>query len=122
MTDGSRKPPLAPSLLEAPSDDVDETLKRRVEITNEYGLHLRPVDLFVRLALTFQSEIRVRHNGHDINGKSILDLLGLGAPQGTVLELIAKGPDAAAALDALSQLVVSSRFNNPEDQATEDKD
>lgn len=83
------------------------TARRRVEITNEYGLHLGPAAKFVKLAGRFQSEVRVHHNGKEINGKSILDLTLLAAETGTVLDLEARGPDAEAAVDALARLVVS---------------
>ena len=81
--------------------------RRQVEITNEYGLHLGPAAKFVKLASQFQSEIRVHHHGKEINGKSILDLTLLAAESGTLLELEAHGPDAAAAIEALERLVVS---------------
>lgn len=88
------------------SHDPD-TARRQVAVTNEYGLHLTPAAKFVKLASQFQSEIRVHHNGKDINGKSILDLTLLAAESGTLLELVAHGPDAEAAVDALARLVVS---------------
>lgn len=81
----------------------------QVEILNAYGLHMRPADKFVRLAVTFQAEIRVYFKGNQYNGKSILDLTTLAAEQGTRLELEALGPDAEAALSALADLV-SARF------------
>jgi phosphocarrier protein len=81
--------------------------RRQVEITNEYGLHLGPAAKFVKLACQFRSEIRVHHNGKEINGKSILDLTLLAAESGTRLDLEANGPDAMAAIDALARLVVS---------------
>ena len=88
----------------------DTTVARRqVEITNSLGLHLRPADKFVKLALRFQAEIRVHYNGNEFNGKSILDLTTLAAECGTRLELEARGPDAEAAVEALADLV-SARF------------
>jgi len=81
--------------------------RRHVSITNEYGLHLGPAAKFVKLAGQFQAEIRVLHNGKEINGKSILDLTLLAAERGTKLDLEARGPDAEAALEALSRLVRS---------------
>lgn len=87
---------------------------RNVEITNELGLHLRPATEFVKLASRFQSEIRIRHNGREINGKSILDLTLLAAESGARLELEACGPDAEAAVEALALLVLSE-FNNSRD-------
>ena len=71
----------------------DTTVARRqVEITNSLGLHLRPADKFVKLAVAYQSDIRVHYNGNQFNGKSILDLTTLAAECGTRLELEARGP------------------------------
>ena len=89
----------------------DEPVARRqVEILNAFGLHLRPADKFVRLAVTFASEIKVYHNGNPFNGKSILDLTSLAAECGTKLELEARGPDAEAAVARLAELV-QARFH-----------
>jgi len=81
--------------------------RREVEITNEFGLHLGPAAKFVKLASQFQSEVRVHHQGKEIDGKSILDLTLLAAETGTRLAVEARGPDASAAVDALARLVLS---------------
>jgi phosphotransferase system HPr (HPr) family protein len=92
----------------------DTTIDRRlVEVTNSLGLHMRPANKFVELALQFQAEIRVHYNGNEYNGKSILDLTSLAAECGTVLELEARGLDAASAVEALAELV-SARFHEDE--------
>jgi len=88
--------------------------RRHVKITNEYGLHLGPAAKFVKLANKFKADIRVLHNGKEINGKSILDLTLLAAESGTNLDLEASGVDAEEALDALSRLVLSE-FRDGED-------
>lgn len=91
----------------------DTTVARRqIEITNTLGLHLRPADKFVKLALQFQSDIRVNYNGNQFNGKSILDLTTLAAECGTRLELEARGPDAADALEALAKLVLDQFYED----------
>ena len=82
--------------------------RRRVEITNEHGLHLRAANLLVRIAKRFQSDIRVFWNDRVANGKSILDLLTLGAESGALLEFEVIGPDSEEAAAALSELVESS--------------
>jgi phosphotransferase system HPr (HPr) family protein len=79
--------------------------RRQVEIRNALGLHLRPAEKFVGLAGQFQSEIRVTHQGRECNGKSMLDLMTLAALPGARLDLVAIGPDAEVALEALVQLV-----------------
>ena len=93
-----------------------QVARRQVEITNALGLHLRPADKFVRLASRFQSEIRVSSDGQEINGKSILDLTTLAAECGTRLDLEARGPDAEAAVDALSELVLARFYETDEGQ------
>src|SRR5258708_35242811 len=89
-------------------------VRRQVEILNSLGLHMRPADKFVKLALQYQSEIRVYHNGNEFNGKSILDLTSLAAERGTRLEVEARGLDAEQAIAALAELVLA-RFHETED-------
>jgi phosphocarrier protein len=87
--------------------------RRQVEVLNSSGLHLRPAQKFVELALHYKAEIRVHYNGTEINGKSILDLATLAAECGTLLDLEARGPDAIEAVDALVSLF-SARFHEKE--------
>jgi phosphocarrier protein HPr len=98
------------------SQDPHQVARRQVEIINALGLHLRPADKFVRLAQQYQSEIRVRHEGKDTNGKSILDLTTLAAECGTILEVEARGPDAEAAVEALAELVLARFYETEEGQ------
>ncbi|MGC8643577.1 MAG: HPr family phosphocarrier protein [Isosphaeraceae bacterium] len=87
------------------------TRRQQVEITNELGLHLRAANRWVELARTFQSEVRVFWNGRSADGKSILDLLTLGAESGALLELEIIGPDSDEAAAALAELV-ANRFHD----------
>jgi phosphocarrier protein len=88
---------------------------RRVQIVNAYGLHVRPATKFVKIAQSFQSDIRVDHQGTKVNGKSLLDMTGLAAECGTMLDLEAEGPDAEAALAALADLVAAGFHMTDED-------
>jgi phosphocarrier protein HPr len=89
--------------------------RRRVEIVNAYGLHMRPADKFVRLARSYQAEVWVHHGETRANGKSILDMAGLAAECGTTLDLEASGPDAAEAIAALADLVAAGFHMSEED-------
>jgi phosphocarrier protein len=89
--------------------------RRRVQIVNAYGLHLRPATKFVKLAQSFQSEIRVECQGTQVNGKSVLDMTSLAAECGTVLDLEARGPDAEEALADLADLVAAGFHMTEED-------
>lgn len=92
----------------------DLPVRCQVEISNPLGLHMRPADKFVKLALQFKAEVRVIHNGNAFNGKSILDLTSLAAECGTLLEVEARGPDAEQAIAALSELVLA-RFHESDE-------
>ena len=81
--------------------------RRRATLVNTYGLHMRPSSKFVKLASSFQSEIRVHFRGATANGKSLLDMTTLAAEFGTTLDLEARGPDAEPALEALAELVAA---------------
>jgi phosphotransferase system HPr (HPr) family protein len=76
-----------------------------VRIVNRLGLHARPAMAFVDTASTFASAVRVRRGTQEVDGKSIMQMMMLAATRGVELEITAEGPDADAALAALSALV-----------------
>lgn len=77
-------------------------------VTHEVGLHARPASMFVQTAAKFSSDIQVTHGETTVNAKSILAVLTLGAHKDAKITLHAEGPDAAEALKALEELVVSN--------------
>ena len=80
-------------------------ISRVIQIQNELGMHMRPAEMFGRLAQKFQSKIQVSRESHRVDGKSIIDLLTMGAAKGTKITVVADGPDAQQAVDALATLV-----------------
>ena len=76
----------------------------KITIKCKVGLHARPASLFVKEAKLFDSTIRVKQDGKDINGKSILEVLTLGAKHGSEIEIVADGKDEKKALEALVQI------------------
>lgn len=83
----------------------EQSAERTVVVVNTQGFHARPAHLFVKMAMTFKSKVQIHKGNQVIDGKSILDLLTLGAGNGTHLKLKAIGPDAAELVEALAQLV-----------------
>jgi phosphotransferase system HPr (HPr) family protein len=81
---------------------------QHVVISHPDGLHARPAAQFVKLAGQFRSSVKVRSDGHEANGKSILSVLALGAGQGTEVELDVQGQDAATALSRLTAFLSES--------------
>lgn len=86
-------------------------IKKVVEIKNKAGLHARPSSLFVQLVTQYDSDITVKSEDEEINGKSIMGLMLLAAEQGRKLELIAEGPDEEELIEALVDLIEIKKFN-----------
>jgi phosphocarrier protein len=85
-------------------------LRRTVEIINERGLHARASAKFVKAAAGFNARVKVTRDGTSVDAQSIMGLMMLGAGPGSMIALEAEGPDAEAALDALTQLI-ADRFH-----------
>jgi phosphotransferase system HPr (HPr) family protein len=79
--------------------------RRRIELGEAHGLHLRPAARFVEVARRYAADVRVRCSGSEADGKSVLDLISLAAGIGMVLELEARGPGAGEAVIALADLI-----------------
>jgi phosphocarrier protein len=82
-------------------------LTRGVTVVNPLGMHARAAARFVRMAMTFESQVRVGRDGRMMDGKSIMGVLLLAAAKGTLVTITADGPDEAEAIDALSRLIES---------------
>lgn len=84
-------------------------VERTVAIQNKYGLHARPAAEFVKTASRFGSDVLVRKQDLEVNGKSIMGIMMLAAEFGSEITICASGDDAAAAVDQLCALV-AGRF------------
>lgn len=76
-------------------------------VVNPLGLHARPAAQLVRMANSFTSEIQVIKDGVPVNGKSIMGVMLIAAECGSSLIVRAEGPDEAAAVAALVELISS---------------
>lgn len=83
--------------------------ERTVEIVNRNGLHARPAAELVKTAARFQASVTIERDDMAVNGKSIMGVMMLAAECGASIRIVAEGPDADAALDALAALV-ANRF------------
>ena len=88
-------------------DTAPNSATAEVVIRNQLGLHARPAMSFVDTASTFTADVKVRKGTQEVDGKSIMQMMMLAATCGTTLTIEATGADAAAAVEALRQLVES---------------
>lgn len=85
----------------------------RVLVMGVLGLHARAALGFAELAGAFLATVQVRHAGQIADGKSIVQLLMLGATQGAELEITAEGADAARAAETLRRAIERSLGEEP---------
>ena len=86
----------------------ETSVRRRVTILNNRGLHARAAAKFATAAGGFEAKIRVTRGDLTVSGLSIMGLMMLAAAPGQDVELVANGPDAEAAIDALSTLIANN--------------
>lgn len=84
---------------------MSQRASARVTINNRLGFHARPATAFAQTAMEFQCNVLVKGPDEEIDGKSVMQILMLGATQGTELEICTEGPDAEQCLKKLCDLV-----------------
>ncbi|SFI83585.1 HPr family phosphocarrier protein [Jannaschia pohangensis] len=78
---------------------------RKMQIVNEKGLHARASAKFVETVETFDASAKVRKDGMEAAGDSIMGLLMLAAARGSQIEVETSGADAEPLMEALEALV-----------------
>ena len=86
---------------------------RNIEIINKLGLHARASAKLTQTASAFPCEVTLARNGRRVNAKSIMGVMMLAATRGTTVTIETEGPEAEAALEALTVLI-NNRFDEPE--------
>jgi len=82
-------------------------IKKKIIVKNKQGLHARPAALFVQIANKFDARITVSRDEEEVNGKSIMGILMLGAEKGSAIIIEAEGDDAHLAMTELERIVTS---------------
>ena len=75
------------------------------EIVNRLGLHARAAAQLVQAANRFLSDVMIEKDGNEVNGKSIMGLLMLAAPQGSKVNVTVSGEDAEDAMKVIGTLI-----------------
>ena len=81
------------------------TENAQFKIVNRLGLHARAAAQLVQTANRFLSDVTIEKDGHEVNGKSIMGLLMLAAPQGSNLNISVSGEDAEEAMKVIGTLI-----------------
>jgi phosphoenolpyruvate---glycerone phosphotransferase subunit DhaM len=90
-----------PAAEEFDEGTVDGVVRASRTLLNPLGLHARPAAVVARMLAGYDAQVAV--NG--VNAASVLELMKLGATQGAQLRIEASGPQASAAVDALTTAI-----------------
>ena len=85
----------------------------QITIINRLGLHARAAGKLVNLAKSFESRITLGRGEEEVDGKSIMAVMLLAAPEGTKITLKAEGDDEEEAMAAVAALI-NDRFGEGE--------
>lgn len=85
-------------------------IHRSIEIKSELGLHSRIAALFVQICSRYKSDIYIQKDDFQINAKSIMGVMAIGASEGDIINIIISGSDEKEAIDE-----IQSFFENLEE-------
>lgn len=88
-------------------------IKKQITLTNKLGLHARAAMKLVNTACTFESDILLSYKNYQINAKSLLNVLSLGAPCGSTFKVEVSGADEEIAMKVIFNLI-DSKFGEEE--------
>lgn len=80
-------------------------LHKSIKIKSEDGLHSRVASLFVKTCTKFKSDIYIEKDGMQINAKSIMGIMALGASQGEDINVIINGYDEEEAMKSIEEFL-----------------
>ena len=73
-------------------------------VTNPTGIHARPAAFLAQTCVDLTSQITIRCGDKTANGNNVLQIMGLKAAQGAVLEITATGGDEEASLNRVLEV------------------
>ena len=85
-------------------------INKTIVVQNKLGLHARPCSLLIRATSKFSSEIIIKKDDMEINGKSIMGVMMLAAECGSELQISINGVDEEYAWETIENLF-NSKFD-----------
>lgn len=85
-------------------DNCDNKVEKEFLVMNRQGIHARVAAQIVDVAQKFNCDIWISRGSRRVSAKSILDVLTLACGYGSKVVVVAEGPEARSAMDALGTL------------------
>lgn len=86
-------------------------LKETIVVGLKNGLEARPAALFVQIASKYESHISILLTDKQVNAKSIMGMMSLGAIKGQEITLLVDGEDEEEAMEALVEFLTSEHVS-----------
>jgi phosphocarrier protein FPr len=93
---------LAEEEAQADTTEGKRVISEAIIVPNSTGLHARPAAVLANLAKKYQSRILLQRGDDQANAKSVVSIMGLEVLHHNKVVLIAEGPDAQKAIDAIA--------------------
>ncbi len=78
--------------------------EKRVAVASKVGLHARPAALLARSVSDLDAQVTIAFGGKQVDARSVLGLMALGARGGDKIRVSAAGTEAAEALRRITDL------------------
>ncbi len=105
---------VATTAADAAGDAAGPVLERDARMVLPLGLHARPAARIAACVRAFEARVSIHRGDRSADAASLVALMGLGVRDGDAVRLSASGRQAAAALDALCNLVAAGLEEAPD--------
>ncbi len=90
-----------------------DKVTRSLTVQNRSGFHLRVASMICQVSSGYEDDISLTNGSYTADCKSMLDLLSMMAPCGTVLTLNVQGPNSSEIADRFTSLF-DTKFSEDE--------
>lgn len=92
---------LASEAEDAVTEAHEELISETIIVPNPTGLHARPSAVLSNLCKRFDAKLELQKGDQRANARSVVSIMALEVGKGDKIQLVARGPEAKAALEAL---------------------
>ena len=82
-------------------------VSKKLTIVNAQGFHMRPASTFATAMGKYACDVVLRHNGADVNAKSLMNIIAACIKCGNEVEVIANGDGENEALAEAVEMIES---------------
>ncbi len=97
--------PASALIAQSPVPSSGQTVRRRVTVALEHGVHARPAALLAGALKGLSAQVTLAARGCEASAHSTVALMRLGVKRGDDVEIRASGPDSGVAVSALERLL-----------------